>query len=176
MIEVWKPVKGYEGYEVSDKGSVRSYRWQGRIIEDCHYLVRSLDTRGYEYVSLCLKGKPKKFFVHRLVLEAFVGLRPEGYDCCHYDGNPLNNWLSNISWDTHAKNMRDRDRHGTHNKGSNHGMSKLNESIVREIKSDLEKGALTTELAKKHKISRSVISNIKNNKSWKHITLTKELI
>lgn len=50
-------------------------------------------------------------FVHRLVLEAFIGPRPEGMICCHYDGNPQNNKPENLRWDTHYGNAQDAIRH-----------------------------------------------------------------
>jgi hypothetical protein len=85
----WRPVVGFEGiYEVSNFGSVRSvdrvvvchdgvkYRRRGQVIS------QQVTPKGYRSVSL-LGGK--KFFVHRLVLEAFVGPRPEGCITLHAD-------------------------------------------------------------------------------------------
>ncbi|HXS32025.1 MAG TPA: HNH endonuclease, partial [Steroidobacteraceae bacterium] len=51
--------------------------------------------------------------VHCLVLEAFVGPRPQGLVGCHYDGDVWNNHLSNLRWDTQAANIQDAIRHGT---------------------------------------------------------------
>lgn len=50
--------------------------------------------------------------VHRLVLEAFVGPCPSGCEGCHYDGNPANNIVSNLRWDTTKNNCLDKRRHG----------------------------------------------------------------
>lgn len=52
--------------------------------------------------------------VHRLVLEAFVGPCPEGMEGCHGDGDPTNNSLGNLRWDTATSNQLDKVRHGTH--------------------------------------------------------------
>jgi len=52
--------------------------------------------------------------VHRLVLEAFIGPAPKGTICCHNDGDPTNNRLENLRWDTHSSNTRDAIRHGTY--------------------------------------------------------------
>lgn len=35
-------------------------------------------------------------------------------ECCHNDGNPSNNIVENLRWDTHSGNMMDRTLHGTH--------------------------------------------------------------
>jgi len=56
--------------------------------------------------------KQKLVKVHRLVLLAFVGAPPKGMEACHYDGDPQNNNLSNLRWDTAKENWVDRKRHG----------------------------------------------------------------
>ena len=117
--ERWLPVVGYEGsYEVSDRGRVRGLdrtvmrssgapqRVQGRL------LPGHIESRG-GYRQVGLPGNRRKF-VHVLVLEAFVSLRPDGLQACHFDGNPLNNALENLRWDTAASNRADAIRHGTH--------------------------------------------------------------
>ena len=118
MPEIWKSVVGYEGlYEVSDQGQVRSLTRNGRrgkILRPGFGSVR----KGCEYkrqlVILSVSGKHKTKTVHRLVLEAFVGPRPEGMEGCHNDGNTQNNKLENLRWDTRKNNHADSVKHGTH--------------------------------------------------------------
>lgn len=118
-FEEWLPVHGFEGaYEVSDWGRVRSLdriittkagikqRHQGRV------LTPAADRSGHLNVNL---GPGKKLLVHRLVLEAFIGPSPEGQECCHNDGDPTNNNLANLRWDTRSENVLDSVRHRTHN-------------------------------------------------------------
>lgn len=69
---------------------------------------------GYLLVAVKVDGKQRRFRVHRLVLEAFVGPCPDGKECCHRDGDPTNNSLGNLYWGTHGQNMNDQVRHGTH--------------------------------------------------------------
>lgn len=67
---------------------------------------------GHMQVSL---SRPHKVvYVHRLVLIAFVGPPPDGMEVCHNDGDPTNNVLSNLRWDTRTGNMRDAVDHRTH--------------------------------------------------------------
>lgn len=116
--EIWKPIPGWEGsYEVSDHGRVRSVdrivttrtgvrkRYQGRV------LALTADRSGHLAVSL---GRAKDKAVHRLVLEAFIGPSTERQECCHNDGDPTNNNLSNLRWGSRSENQLDRVRHGTH--------------------------------------------------------------
>ena len=118
--EEWRPVPGWKGsYEVSDLGRVRSLdrtipfrtgfrRVSGRI------LTPIVDTQwGRHAVVLSRLGERHNRFVHRLVLMAFVGECPPGMECCHNDGNPANNRLQNLRWDTPSNNSLDRNRHGT---------------------------------------------------------------
>jgi hypothetical protein len=53
-------------------------------------------------------------WVHHLVLLAFRGPCPPGYERCHQDGNPSNNALGNLSYGTRRDNVLDAIRHGTH--------------------------------------------------------------
>jgi hypothetical protein len=119
-IEEWRPVVGYEGlYEVSSLGRVKSL---SRVVRkgDSHRSVTErilrpgLHQRGYQTVSLWHNGKKSKRNIHQLVLAAFRGVCPEGQVACHNDGNPANNWLDNLRWDTQSNNLRDEVTHGTH--------------------------------------------------------------
>ncbi|ERG63471.1 hypothetical protein L332_03560 [Agrococcus pavilionensis RW1] len=118
--ENWLPVVGYEGwYEVSDLGRVRSVSREVRTgVGTRHMQGRVLRpfTRadGRYSVTLSRDDERRTRLVHRMVLEAFVGPQPTGAECCHHDGDPTNNRLTNLRWDTHTGNEADKRRHGTH--------------------------------------------------------------
>lgn len=114
--EEWRPIPGYEGlYEVSNWGNARSldrvvtlynggsYVRSGQLLKQ-----RPAASDGYMIVRLP-RGWAK---VHVLVLEAFVGPRPDGYVACHYDDNPTNNHIANLRWDTKSANGKDAVRNG----------------------------------------------------------------
>ncbi len=120
MTEAWKPIPGYPGYEASDHGRVRSIdrrtwseargqwiNWKGRAL-------RANQRSGYFLVYPSRDGKISSIFVHTAVLLAFVGPRPDGWECCHYDDNKHNNNLTNLRWDTVSENKRDLIRNGRH--------------------------------------------------------------
>ena len=120
----WRDILGYEGYyQVSDDGRARSldrtvecrrrggiqlWNRRGRV------LSAGAQPCGHMVVVLHRDGVRKTRSVHSLVLEAFVGPRPVGMDCCHNDGDPANNTLGNLRWDTPSSNVLDQVRHGTH--------------------------------------------------------------
>ena len=106
----WRDVIGFEGrYQVSNDGIVLSVISGGLILK--HY-VRVTGHLAYGLSDA--NGKAHMRYGHRLVLEAFVGPRPPGRECCHRDGNPANNHVSNLYWGTSAENRQDSIRHGTH--------------------------------------------------------------
>ena len=120
--EKWLPVVGHEGrYEVSDHGRVRSLdrmvphgrssgmrRHRGRVLK----LGRK--PAGYPTASIPVDGsrQVKVMYVHRLVLEAFVGPCPEGNVARHLDDDKSNNHLSNLVWGTESQNAYDKVRNG----------------------------------------------------------------
>lgn len=118
--ENWLPIAGYEGlYEVSDLGRVRSLprvvQYGGSRRGTSATIPGGLMSphgKLYPMVKLAKGGKKSSFNIHQLVLEAFVGPRPEGYVACHCDGDESNNAVSNLRWDTVTENNRDIVRHG----------------------------------------------------------------
>lgn len=72
-------------------------------------------------------------YLQRLVLAAFVGECPKGYQACHNDGNPHNNKLSNLRWDTPSNNSKDKIKHGTNGAGELNSMSKISNEDAAAI-------------------------------------------
>lgn len=91
--EVWKAVPGFEDYEVSNLGRVKSLKC-GRQ----KFLKQYKDFDGYLYVKLGNKHKYKKFSVHQLMAICFFNHKPCGLKNVvdHKDNNQSNNILSNL--------------------------------------------------------------------------------
>lgn len=109
-MEQWKAIKGYEGlYQVSNTGKVRSlnYKCSGKIKE----LSPGDNGLGYLQVNLYKEGKCKRFKVHRLVVQAFIGEIPKGLVVNHKDENPQNNNVDNLEICTYEYN----NNYGTRN-------------------------------------------------------------
>lgn len=166
MTETWRAIPGHLGYEVSDLGRVRSYRnRQGHPTATARVLSPGA-VHGYQQIKL---GRSRQTKVHILVLEAFVGPRPEGMVCRHLDGNGMNNRLGNLRWGTPEENYADRHLHGTHNSGSRNGRAKINERDVAAIRKRLSVGERHADVAVDFGVGRGVVANISAGRTWKGV-------
>jgi len=107
MAELWKEVKGYEGYyAVSSLGRVKSlYRVTispsgKRYTCQEKFLSSAKRKDGYQYVMLCREGKGKLQTIHRLVATAFIPNPSNLPYINHKDENPSNNCVDNLEWCT----------------------------------------------------------------------------
>ena len=139
--EIWKPAIGFEGfYEVSDLGRVRSLARKVPRIDGRFYGVASRVLKparraaGYLHVVIRKDNVPYTRTVHRLVMEAFIGPRPQGMECCHCNGIPYDNRLQNLRWDTPLGNGWDRKSHGTSNQGFSNPRSFLTPEQIELIR------------------------------------------
>lgn len=182
--EEWRDVRGYEGiYQVSNLGRVKALEktvyWtmpngsQARRLfpETIKNQYGAGNRRQYKYASFKVDGIETKHSVHRLVLEAFVGPCPDGHQTCHNDGDPENNRVENLRWDTAKNNHADRKVHGTHLNGAQISTSKLTEDDVRCIKTRLAAGESPKDIADDYPCTRANISKINTGKSWTHVTI-----
>ena len=163
--EVWKDIPGYEDrYQVSNLGRVRSlpHKVRGRCPSGTEFwrvspgkmLRPGRMPSGHLSVSL---GRHNSLCVHYLVLLAFVGPRPDGYDVCHIDGNPENNTLENLRYDTRTENILDVFRNG--------GMwRKLTLKDIEEIDDLLSRGLSGVEISARYNVSQSTVSMIKHRR------------
>lgn len=111
-MEIWKEIKGFEDYEVSNLGRVKSL---DRIViysngRDRDYkgkvLKLKINTAGYPTVNLYKNAKSKTKMIHQLVAVAFLNHTPCGYKLVvdHKNGNKLDNALDNLHVITTRKN------------------------------------------------------------------------
>jgi hypothetical protein len=99
--EIWKDVIGYEGlYQVSNLGSVKSiYYKNGKTLKPL------LCTNKYLMVNLYKNKKSSPQLIHRLMYEAFYGIKScTKYVIDHIDNNKLNNNLDNLQYITNRQN------------------------------------------------------------------------
>ena len=128
--ELWKPVKGYENYQVSTYGRVKSlerYEKCGNFfrIRKEKILKCNKNKFGYFKVDLYKNGVKKTVRINRLVWQTFVGEIPPKWDINHLDENKENNHLENLEACSHEKNIN----WGTRNAKAAVALSKAVEAI-----------------------------------------------
>ena len=168
MSEEWKDIDEYDGlYQISNLGRVRSFKKIGRCqngkVKNPRILSPIIREDGYLSVMLSHNGLKKHKYIHRLVLEAFVG--PSDLVVCHNDGVKSNNTLGNLRWDTQKNNLSDKKCHGTYVIGEKHWKSKLNDNDIVAIKSLLSKGLYQKEIAQMFKVSSHTIWRINKSRA-----------
>jgi hypothetical protein len=159
--ELWLPVVGYEDhYEVSNFGRVRSVprvvegRWGPTKRLGCMLALKPANGK-YLKAALCKDGVLTQHQVHRLVLLAFVGEPPSGFQCDHIDSDIRNNNLTNLRWLSQEDNLRRR-------------LSvKLTEETVAAIRAKSAGGVETAKLAVEFGISKRHVRQVVTAKRWK---------
>lgn len=175
--EIWKPIKGYVNYEVSNLGNVRS---KDRIVlmkngrkrfRESKTLAKAINNKGYLVVSIYnLRAERSVVRVHRVVAEGFVsGKTKIRNQVNHKDGNKLNNHVDNLEWCSQYEN----NHHAYKNKlivqlkGENHPLAKLSISEVRDIRRLLKTTKLYhREIAEIYNVSVYVIGAISRGETY----------
>ena len=105
MEEIFVKIKGYEGYEVSNTGKIKSLKTN-------RLLTPQKNNCGYLYILLTDSNKKVKInLIHRLVFDSFVGIT-EGFEINHLDENKENNRLDNLEWMTLEENLQHASENG----------------------------------------------------------------
>jgi len=177
-MEVWKKIKGFENYEVSNYGNVKRNECtvvysNGQVTK---YKLKHLKQEKnrpnklgcYKRVTLCVNNNTKRFQVHRLVAEYFIPNTQNKKCVNHIDGNPSNNNVSNLEWCTHQEN----ERHSYDVLGKVCQNRKLTDTEAKYILLNGVKGKKgnVTILMQKYNVTRNTILNIINAKYYAKTT------
>jgi NUMOD4 motif/Multicopper oxidase len=178
--EEWREIPGYEGYEASDLGRIRSVdrylefvgRWglcvrfhRGRVLR----VFNSNQSTGGTCLNLHL-GKNCSIEVGRAVLLAFVGAPPsDDHEAAHRDSDGANNTPGNLIWATRAEISEFSRTNGSTPVGErNHGHA-VSTSDVPVIIDRYARGESAHALAKAYGITRPAVSMIVSGSTWGHV-------
>lgn len=126
LIEEWRPIPSFPGYEASSFGGIRSKHG---------YLKPWINDTGYRVVAPYQNGRRTSKTVHHLVCEAFHGPKPAwAAEAAHNNGRKLSNRPDNLRWSTKLDNARDKRKHGTGYGGERHHRSTFTLSQIKTIR------------------------------------------
>lgn len=128
-------------YAASSEGRIKSNncpRKDGRVCRET--ILRTwIGNHGYQTVALRVDGRYKRCTVHSLVAECFLGVKPEGTEIDHIDGNKMNNSATNLQYITRKQNII---------KYYQQGYTEEKKIHKREIASIIGRGAIRMALGK----------------------------
>ncbi len=165
MIDIWRPIPGYESlYEASATGQIRRCS-TGRILRPWG----NGKAGARRQLNLTVDGLHHTWLVHRLVALTFIGPCPPGEEVNHKDGDPRNNEIKNLEYVTGLDNMRHAREHGLFPipKGEKKAGAKLTDEAVRHIRASKDR---TCNLARKFQVSWGAIAHVRKGRRWTHIT------
>lgn len=165
--EIWMPIPNYEGfYEASDMGRIKRIAGSPFCREDRIVQAHPNIKTRYLHVVLTKNRVKTNISVHRLVMLAFVGQKPDGKEINHINGVRQDNRLANLEYVTHIENIR----HAMNVLGYKMNFNaKLTDDEVREIRKLI--GTMSQrKLADKYNISDTSIRDIKTGKTYRRVT------
>lgn len=168
---LFKPYVDSPTYLVSSEGVVLSTLDKNHIPR-LHTMVPKLDKDGYPVITIKVNGLTKTVKVHRLVAITYIPNPDNKPQVNHKDGCKTNNNVHNLEWNTCRENVIHSVETGLRvaNKGSKHGLAKLNEANVLDIRARYATKNITQKaLADEYGVSFQTVSDVVNRKLWNHL-------
>jgi len=155
-----KQIEGFPEYSIDRNGNVyRSGRTKKAV----------LGRNGYFKVSLWHKNKQCHKYIHRLLLEAFVGPCPNGCEALHINGDRIDNRLENLRWGTRLENVADMVRHGTAKIGSRNSRAVLTAHDVLFMRDMKQMGFTYREIERHFPASQVTIIRAVTGQTYKDV-------
>ena len=176
--EVIKPIEGFPNYSISNLGKIYISK-NGNLIEKESRPSNRQVASGGRYYSTALwnRGNKKKRALHNLVAETFLGTIPKGYVVDHINGNPEDNYVTNLEIVTISENgLRATLYSRGLRLGSQIGKGFANIKLIGKIRSLTLKGKSRSELITKYNIQESYITRVLSNSRVKSVQISKLIL
>lgn len=176
--EVWRPIPDHAGYEASSMGRIRSVtrlESDGRGGQRIRYgkILTEHPARPprlpYLRVGMQVGGRLVTRSVGRLVCLAFHGRPADGLHAAHLDNDCQNNRPENLAWVSPAENLSHQLIFGTRPLGSQKKLAKLNEDLVRKIRSMARPDFRARKIALALGLGTGAVHGVLVGKTWKHV-------
>ena len=151
-----------KNYTINENGSIVNIR-NGRELKG------SLSNCGYLRVEI----HGQRYSKHRLIAKKFLPKVKKKKYVNHIDGDKLNNNVSNLEWCTMGENIKHAYATGLKcaninpKCGESNGNAILTDVQVLNIRQEVDMSAL--EIANKYNTSKSTVTHILKNRTWKHL-------
>lgn len=158
---------GFSAYDYGKPTLDKVFWSRVRKSDGCWEWVGARSDVGYGH----LRFANKLHLTHRLSYEIHVGPIPIGLEICHRCDNPPCCNPAHLFAGTHSENMLDGSSRGRvggkgTTRGVRHGVSKLNDELVRAIRSSPLNGPAA---AKEFVVSTCTIYRVRKRLLWKHV-------
>lgn len=142
----------------------------------CHYWIGAVTSQGYGLMYVNEGERRRQKNAHRISYEIYKGDIPKGMIVCHQCDNRLCVNPYHLFAGTPKDNTQDmvKKLRGTH--GEKSTSAKLTNRDVLLIREHYKVGVLQSELAKRFNVLPNCISRIVNNKRWKHLQPSIEIV
>lgn len=161
-MEEWKLHKS--GYKVSNYGNVKSQR----LFRDGYRNMKfGKNHKGYYHVNIYGKST----FVHKLVVETFIGEIPKRMQINHKDGIKTNNKLENLEIVTPSQNRQHAFNTGLQRGscGEKHSCAKLKEKHILNIYFLIDQGLTNRQISEQTKLTMGYINQIRKGEKWNYL-------
>lgn len=179
------PIKGYPGYELEvDDERLTVTIWNSnrtQFNKDGKRRKMTQTRKGPYWAVWLIKPGAKRgqsIPVHDIVCKTIYG-EPKEYktrkgaarkqEVCHGRLGQLNNHPSNLRWGTRQENSQDMVEDGVVARGERHGMSKLTDALVRDVKRRVLHGESRKLIAKELNLNYETVNRVIRGESWGHV-------
>ncbi len=163
MLEIWKPVEGFDHYEISNLGRVKSkqrkilkFRGLTQHLKTVNERIMkpALTSNGYLFLVLMKDGIKKSIWIHKEVARSFVAGKKKGLVVHHLNGVKTDNHHLNLEYVSMQKNTNEYYKSIGKSKG------KISYSEIPKIIDLINNGAVIKDLAEKYNVSRNDMATI----------------
>lgn len=164
MIEK-RIVPGYEWLTVDRNGNCWNTRFQRPFKGE-------IDKYGYKRINTRYEGKRARCLVHRAVALAFIPNPNDLPTVNHINAIKDDNRVENLEWATHQNQADHVKKLGLKpiQYGEDTSGCKYSENFIREICKHIEDGWRNCDITSKFKVQQHLVSDIRNRKSWGHVS------